>query len=274
MFFFGRYKRRRRGVGLTGILLAGVALYGSGAGGWLTDHIAKLPQSCYQGAPSQYRLCQGVQGVVDMVVQASTATGNALDSVAERFMSFTGKTSDFAQSRGFSDTSFASFNQPSSFGFSLSGLAEKLGLDGDVTTLLDGNISAQSAIGSSSFEGGDLFKAALSRYAAAEELLNPRSRHYAPASGLNWHEQGAATGAYGINSQLALAGFYSQGQGAQDAGHAQRYYAQALESLSSLMGSDDAQAKALLSGFATPPEDLRRTIIQQMQAISTLGRGK
>jgi hypothetical protein len=80
MFFTRR--RRRSSFNLIGALLVGLGMYGSGAGGWLTARIAKLPNACFLSLGSE-SICGAVSTAAKATVSAANFSGKMLDGLLE-----------------------------------------------------------------------------------------------------------------------------------------------------------------------------------------------
>lgn len=239
-------------------------MYYTGAGAWMTDRIAQLPDSCYQGMSGQQGVCSGVEKVSHFVVAAASAAGGMLDKVTGRDGGFSGPDlggmgSGMASSGG--GMGLSGLRMPDWANVNPQALTSQLSMQG----LMDNGPSVSLG---STHSMSDMLRGAVERFALGNQYSNPSSVYYSPSKALSWHEQGAEFGAYGFGSQMALGSAYSQGfGGSSDPAKATRYLQQALGSLDTLSGSGDPQAQRYLQGFGASPEAMRASILQQIQAI-------
>lgn len=258
------FRRRRRpaGASLTSIIVVGIGLYATGAGGWLTNRVAQLPAACYEALPGQATVCNAVKKLAGGAVYMANISGNMLDKTIGK-QGLMGLVKNQQTASGYGNAS-SGLALPS---FSFEQMAQQFHLNGDIERLLQkGPSIGQVDLGQTS--SIDALKTAIEHYVVGEQLANPASNYYAPQDALKWHEQGASIGAYGIGSQLALGNAYSQGLGGQvDLGRAKAYYEYALQSLESLNTSDDADAKTLLKGLGVSPDVIQKEVNAQLKAI-------
>lgn len=252
------------------LLVLGGVLYISGAGGWLTDRIAKLPQSCYAGLSGQQAVCAGVEKVSAAVVSAANYTGAALDGITGRngggsLPSSLPTSANFNTASVAAGVDLSQLRMPDWANLNTQALSQKLAMSTNMQGLMR---SGPSVSLGSSLNGNQQLRGAVERFALGNQFANPASVNYSPAKALSWHQQGAQFGAYGFGSQMALGSAYSQGWGGQaDTQAATRYLQQALASLESLASSNDPQAQQYLHSFGASPDAMRDDIINQIRAI-------
>lgn len=93
-----------------------------------------------------------------------------------------------------------------------------------------------------------------------------------PTQAVQWYEQGASMGDYGILSQLSLGNMYASGQHtAPDFGRAEHFYQEALLSLKSLERKNTQEAKTLLNNLPADPDTLKAQLEQQLSRLNAKG---
>lgn len=238
--FFSRRRRRASGLSLTSLIVIGGALYGTGAGAWLTDRISQLPAACYSGLSGQQSVCANVDRIAGSTVNIATRTGAFLDNITGGLR---GMQAGSAPSINLSGTTASPLRLPQWGQLDLSRM----------------NVQQFHS---------ESIKRALAPYLQAAQFSNPASVNFSPERALGLHQQSASMGAYGLGSQLALGNAYAQGVGtAANPAQAKQYYQQALDSLNQLEGMSNADAHGYLQSFGAPTTTMRAELEKQIQLL-------
>jgi TPR repeat protein len=244
-------KRRRSGMGFTGILLAGAVLAFTPAGPWLVQQSQTLPTACFAHIAASYPqlgqpLCGGLAKATQGLAQLTDGMGSSSlgDQVAQLGLTDNGVLQQLV------DQSVQSLQNVAS-GQNIK-LANQL-MQGGGSELLQG--SMKNPLGHSS----DLM-------ASAGRYLQPTSPSYEPARAVPILQQAAGQGNYGFLAQLSLGNIYAQGPSGvpQNSATARQYFQQAQASLQGLLASNDPMAASTLQALPISPEALKTAIEKAM----------
>lgn len=248
MFF---RKRRRRGLGLGGILIIAAILYFTGAGRWLWERMMQLEGGCYSmlaqlGTSAGSPVCGAVGSGLRLVDSATDDFGGTLRSAwnstggalfAEQIQSVVGtlRVPDSLQSLGSSTTD----------------LQQKLKFGPDTA----GSLSGSALIN------------AIDNFHIGQELMQGTGNSVANA--VPWLQQGAQYPGYGLLSQLSLGDIYRQGSGDVMANPkaAADYYAQAYRSIGMLQANGSPEAQQLLSTLPASPQQVQQQLIETIRTL-------
>lgn len=258
MFF--RRRRRRSGMGLTGLVVVAGALYFTGAGKWMWDRMLTLEDNCYamlaqMGTGSGSGLCAGAgatiraidDGVKNIAENVGGWTEGIMPSDAEDRLASIQNFSDDLWQR-VSNGSLSDWGSPSE-------------------TLDEMMRSGPAGMGTG-FSAKERLQRAIDEFTIGQHYLSSDASDKA----LAWLNSGASQpGGFGVLSQLTLGDLYRNGGNgiAPNPGLAAQYYGQAQQSIGLLQGSGSPEAQQMLGGLPASPQMIQQQLIaaiKQMQS--------
>lgn len=243
------------GLGLTGILIIGGALYYTGYGAVILDHMQHFEKRCPMmlsslGHTVSDPLCDGVSYGVNGIASGAEMAGDTLRSITDRI---TGGVSESARAFGGIDGFGGSFRR---------GINELSSSSDRLSQMILAGPGAYGGV-----PPAERFQHAIDSFSIGQHYLSQRGN--APRA-LPWLVHGAQQpDGYGLLSQMALGDLYRTGAGdiAANPVQAQMYYQQASQSLSQLSHNDAPQARAMLQVLPMQPQQLQQQLLMAVQQI-------
>lgn len=251
------FGRRRRGIGLGGIIFIAALLYFTGAGAWMWNQLRGADRQCYSllnqlGTAIGSPVCAGIGRAVDSVDGMIASLGE------------TGK------------------NAANDAWFRLSGGSDMHMLLGDMK--LSNALKKYASSGQDQTNQLLIGPSMVSPYADATTRLRSALDNFAIGNrymagdgsasdkALPWLQTGAANPGYGLLSQLSLGDLYRTGYGnvPADPVQASRYYQQASQSIKLLQQDGSVPAQQLLKTLPSSPQHAQAQIdavVKQLQAV-------
>lgn len=254
---FGR--RRRRGLGLGGILVIIGLLYFTGAGKWLWERMMQLEGQCYSmlaqmGTSAGSPVCSGAGSVIGGLDQFFSNIGGSISSMVDSVQSMFAGNADF-------DSVVGEFHLTSALeklGSTQEQLAQRLRM-GPQSLSISGNVGEQVRSAVDSFNIG-------SRYMGGDGSSSYRA--------IPWLQQGARVPGYGVMSQLSLGDMYRSGNSSMSASPqtAIQYYSQAHQSIGILQQSNTPEAQRMLSALPASPAQMQQQLLNTIRELKASAR--
>lgn len=247
---------RAGGVSIGGLLVVTTLLHYTGAGGWMMGQLRGLSGSCAFSIPPMarsvgYPLCSGLSRGIEVTDRFSSSVGDIFRR-GERMLGV-----DISRS--------APTQMLADFGRTVDSMVRGTASSSDILNRM--MRSGPSALPSAR-SLSDQFQQAVDSYTIGTHLRTSGNSGLA----VPWLKQGASQPqGMGLYSQLSLGNLYRNGgQGVPaDRLQAQQYYRQAADSLAQLQRNPSPQARHILGGLTTSPQELQGQI---ERALAELGR--
>ena len=250
-------RRKKRGIGLGTIAAVGGIFAFTGLGGYVIDTVQSLKAPCHQlmnqvGLP--HGACNmfgdGVQRVSNSIPDMDSLDVLPDFSMPNNMRQFTRQLDQLVDTQAFQ-----------------SAIGPDLAKYVDVDAVRQLDVAMGGTLDQALSETQKL-SMALSQTALGNGMLGGQFGQKDPQQAVQWYEQGASMGEYGILSQLSLGNMYAGGQHtAPDFGRAEHFYGETLKSLDVLQKADTGEARALLRSLPTDPETLKAQLEQQMSRL-------
>lgn len=253
-------KRRRRGVGLTGILVILAVLYFTGAGSWLWARMQAFEGQCFSmlaqaGAEAGGSVCGAFGGTVRWFDNALSDVGGTwrslLDSVHTPILG-SGLESAVGELR-------------------LTAALNRLGSSDDMISSYmrrgPAALGTQEAL-------SDKMRLAIDSFSIGRNYIGGDGSSAYQA--IPWLQQGARVQGYGVLSQLSLGDLYRGGTNTSVMPNPQAsisYYTQAFESISLLQRSGSPEARTMLDALPGKPDQVQAQLQEVIRSLQAQQRG-
>ncbi len=245
-------KRRRRGLGLGGLLVILAVLYFTGAAGWMWERVKQLDEQCYRmmtdmGMHAGLPACQGIGKGVSSIDGFIQSFDNPRTGIWERITA------------PFSGSAFESMVGDLRITSSLA----KLGSSKD-------ELAQRMRIGPESMPMGTTLRQqvrdAVDNFSIAQRYINDGG---GSDRAIPWLQQGARVQGYGVMSQLSLGDLYARGTDgvAANPNAAMQYYAQAYKSIDVLQRSGTPESQSMLKALPADPQDVKNQLLRAVQEL-------
>lgn len=255
-------RRRRGGIGFTGLLIVCALLYFTGAGDWLWNRMKGFEESCY---------AMLAQMGTELGSGACAASGSAINSLDSIFSNWDEKIHEYTDQikRYVSEITtghgFDSFTRMTTEGL-MQGTSPLSGLTSPSEALAQMMRRGPGAVGGG-VSASDRVRAALDNFVIGQHYLHDGGD---AASAASWFSQGARQPGYGLHSQLALGDLYRYGGDgvAADPLRAQYYYQQALQSVGVLNRAGTPEAQQMLGAMPSSPAQIQQQLTATIADLS------
>jgi TPR repeat protein len=247
------FRRRRRGIGLTGILVILALLYFTGAGKWLWSGALQAEGKCYNlmgqmGTTAGTPLCGGIGSLVRTLDSATSDIGGKAQMAVDYVKGL------------FADHNLDSVVGRISVPRSLQNLGSPRADLGRMMGYGPGNMTTGSS-------AADKLRNAIDSFQIGSELMQGSENSVRNA--VPWLQRGAETPGYGLLSQLSLGDIYRQGRGdvAANPQEAVTYYSSAYRSIDLLQANNSPAAQQLLATLPGSPEAVKQQLVQAINQM-------